>query len=47
MHYEQESKQLSMWLKIGDIFYASKGIKLCAEPLSEARVLVIEKEGSI
>ncbi|GAC17528.1 cupin domain-containing protein [Paraglaciecola arctica] len=47
MHYEQDTKQLSKLLEIGDIFYASIGTKHYAEPIGEARVLVIEKQGSI
>jgi mannose-6-phosphate isomerase-like protein (cupin superfamily) len=47
MHYEQDGKQLSKLLEIGDIFYASIGTKHYAAPIGEARVLVIEQQGSI
>lgn len=47
MHYESNSHKQSSLLKAGDIFHASIGIKHYAEPIDEARVLVIEKEGSI
>lgn len=47
MHYEQGSKRLSRLLEIGDIFNASVGTKHYADPIGEARVLVIEKQGSI
>jgi mannose-6-phosphate isomerase-like protein (cupin superfamily) len=47
MHYEQEAKRLSKLLEIGDIFYASIGTKHFADPIGEARVLVIEKQHSI
>jgi mannose-6-phosphate isomerase-like protein (cupin superfamily) len=47
MHFKQEGKQLSKLLEIGDIFYASIGTKHYAEPIGDARVLVIEKQGSI
>ena len=47
MHYEQEGKQLSKLLEMGDIFFASVGIKHYADPIGEARVLVIEKQNSI
>ena len=47
MHYEQQGKQLSKLLEVGDIFYASIGTKHYAAPIGEARVLVIEKQGSI
>jgi mannose-6-phosphate isomerase-like protein (cupin superfamily) len=43
MHYEQGGKQLSKLLEVGDIFFASVGIKHYADPIGEARVLVIEK----
>jgi mannose-6-phosphate isomerase-like protein (cupin superfamily) len=46
MHYDQKGKQFSKLLEIGDIFYASIGTKHYAEPIGEARVLVIEKQGS-
>ena len=47
MHYEQEGKQLSKLLEVGDIFFASVGTKHYADPIGEARVLVIEKQNSI
>lgn len=47
MYYEQEGKQHSKLLEVGDIFYASVGTKHYADPVGEARVLVIEKQGSI
>ena len=47
MHYEQEGKRLSKLLEMGDIFFASGGIKHYADPIGEARVLVIEKQNSI
>jgi mannose-6-phosphate isomerase-like protein (cupin superfamily) len=47
MHYEQQGKHTSALLDIGDLFYASIGTKHYAEPIGEARVLVIEQQGSI
>ena len=47
MYYEQHGKQFSKPLEIGDIFYASTGTKHYAAPIGEARVLVIEQQGSI
>lgn len=47
MHYEQAGIQQSKILEIGDIFYASIGTKHFAEPIGEARVLVIEQENSV
>ncbi|WP_417317296.1 cupin [Emcibacter sp.] len=34
-------------LNVGDIFFASVGEEHVAHPIGEARILVIEKEGSI
>jgi mannose-6-phosphate isomerase-like protein (cupin superfamily) len=34
-------------LNVGDIFYASVGTEHVAHPQGEARILVIEKEGSV
>lgn len=47
MHYQQDTKQLSKLLETGDIFYVPAGSKHYAAPIAEARVLVIEKQGSI
>ncbi|WP_339726140.1 cupin domain-containing protein [uncultured Paraglaciecola sp.] len=47
MHYVQDGKQLSKLLESGDIFFASVGTEHYADPIGEARVLVIEKQGSI
>jgi hypothetical protein len=34
-------------METGDIFYASIGTEHVANPIGEARILVVEKEGSI
>jgi len=34
-------------LEVGDIFYASVGTEHVAHPRGEARVLVVEKAGSV
>ena len=47
MFYKQGQSELSVVLQVGDIFYASVGTEHVAHPLGEARVLVIESEGSI
>lgn len=47
MHYEQQGQQFSKRLEVGDIFYAALGTKHYADPIGEARVLVIETSGSI
>lgn len=47
MKYKQQDNEESTLLNIGDIFYASVGTEHVAHPLGEARILVIEKEGSV
>ncbi len=47
MHYRQEGEEQVARLQTGDIFYASVGTEHVARPVGEARILVIESEGSI
>ena len=47
MFYKEDGKEKSIILESGDIFYASVGTEHYAHPIGEARILVIEKEGSI
>lgn len=47
MHYRQEGIEEVVRLNTGDIFYADIGTEHVAHPIGEARILVIEKEGSI
>lgn len=47
MFYRQAGVEQSVRLNAGDIFYASIGTEHVAHPIGEARILVIEKEGSI
>lgn len=47
MFYKVNQVKNSTVLNVGDIFYASIGTEHVAHPIGEARVLVIEKEGSI
>ncbi len=47
MFYKEEGIEKSTVLNIGDIFYASIGTEHVAHPIGIARILVIEKEGSI
>lgn len=47
MFYKENGKELSSILNTGDIFYANIGTEHFAHPIGEARILVIEKEGSI
>ncbi len=47
MFYRENGEELSTILNVGDIFYASVGTEHVAHPIGEARILVIEKEGSV
>lgn len=47
MKYREHGEELSTLLHSGDIFYASIGTEHVAHPQGEARILVIEKEGSV
>ena len=46
MHYKENNKELVSMLCCGDIFYAGEGVEHVAMPQGEARILVIETEGS-
>jgi len=47
MLYMEDAEEKSVLLETGDIFYASIGTEHVAHPQGEARILVIEKEGSV
>lgn len=47
MFYRIEGQESSVLLEAGDIFYASVGTEHVAHPRGEARVLVVEKAGSV
>ena len=47
MYYRENGVENQRRMKVGDIFYASRGTVHVAHPVGEARVLVIEKEGSV
>ena len=47
MHYRENGEGRVARLQSGDIFYASIGAEHVAHPRGEARILVIEKEGSV
>jgi mannose-6-phosphate isomerase-like protein (cupin superfamily) len=47
MLYREMDIEKSVLLMEGDIFYAELGCEHLAEPIGEARILVIEKHGSI
>ena len=46
MHFRDKKGQHVKRMEIGDIFYASIGTEHVAHPVGEARVLVVEREGS-
>ena len=46
MFYKESGKEQSIILECGDIFFASIGTEHVAHPIGEARILVIESEGS-
>jgi mannose-6-phosphate isomerase-like protein (cupin superfamily) len=46
MRYRENGQEHSTVLEAGDIFYASIGTEHVAYPDGQARILVIEKEGS-
>jgi len=47
MFYRENGCEESTIMNVGDIFYADIGTEHVAHPKGEARILVIEKEGSI
>ncbi|MBE1275689.1 cupin [Enterovibrio baiacu] len=47
MRYRENGVETSNLMTVGDIFYASVGTEHVAHPVGEARILVIEKEGSV
>lgn len=47
MRYRENGVEKSVELKTGDVFFAEVGCEHIAHPLGEARILVVEKEGSI
>lgn len=47
MHYRKDNTEHVQRMSVGDIFFASIGTEHIAHPIGEARILVIEKEGSV
>lgn len=47
MHYREDGRELVVRLRAGDIFHAAEGDAHCAHPLGQARILVIERAGSV
>lgn len=47
MHYRLDGQEHVVALNIGDVFFAGVGCEHVAHPLGEARILVVEREGSV
>lgn len=47
MHYREAGAEHVVTLAVGDVFFAAAGCEHVAHPRGEARILVIEREGSI
>ncbi|MGF6726062.1 mannose-6-phosphate isomerase-like protein (cupin superfamily) [Paraburkholderia sp. GAS41] len=47
MRYREAGEERSVLLETGDVFFASVGTEHVAHPLGEARILVVESEGSV
>ena len=47
MYYRREGNEHCATLQTGDIFHATVGTEHFAHPQGEARILVIEKQGSV
>lgn len=47
MRFKENGHERSIVLETGDVFFASVGTEHVAHPIGEARVLVVEAEGSV
>jgi mannose-6-phosphate isomerase-like protein (cupin superfamily) len=47
MRYREHGAEHAAMLETGDIFYAAMGTEHVAHPIGEARILVVETEGSV
>jgi mannose-6-phosphate isomerase-like protein (cupin superfamily) len=47
MRYREDGEEKSVLLETGDIFYAGVGTEHVAHPIGQARILVVESEGSV
>jgi mannose-6-phosphate isomerase-like protein (cupin superfamily) len=47
MHYRCDGRETSVLLRPGDVFLAEEGDEHVAHPVGEARILVVERAGSI
>jgi mannose-6-phosphate isomerase-like protein (cupin superfamily) len=47
MYFRENGEEKKVFMQTGDIFFAGVGCEHVAHPLGEARILVVEKEGSV
>jgi mannose-6-phosphate isomerase-like protein (cupin superfamily) len=47
MHYREEGAEHVVALGAGDVFFAGVGCEHVAHPVGAARILVVEREGSV
>lgn len=47
MRFRENGEERSTVLEAGDIFYAAVGTEHVAHPIGQARILVVESEGSV
>jgi mannose-6-phosphate isomerase-like protein (cupin superfamily) len=47
MHYKENGFERMTRLEVGDIFFAVMGCEHVAHPVGQARILVVEKAGSV
>jgi mannose-6-phosphate isomerase-like protein (cupin superfamily) len=47
MHYREHGREQVVRLQVGDIFFAELGCEHVAHPQGVARILVVEKAGSV
>lgn len=47
MHYREDGAEKVAVLETGDVFFAGVGCEHVARPRGEARILVVEREGSV
>ena len=47
MHYREAGEEKFVRLETGDVFFAGIGCEHVAHPQGEARILVVEREGSV
>ena len=47
MRYRENGEEKSVLLEAGDVFFAEVSDEHVAHPVGEARILVVEKQGSV